>query len=330
VFLDLTEQAATGYEHADQVSWLALVEADEANVLVAIERALDIGEAAVAARITWYMWLYWWLRGQVTVGRRLAEQCLAEDLPTWERSRAHLARATMSYAAGDHDAAAASWAAADQLGAELEDYEILTKAQAGRGLAALAAGDLAGAEEHFRKAAGFGILASPVEGDWMVSLVQVWLGTVMLLRSAPADAVREIERGLASARSRGDRLSIYVALYNLAQAAIALGDLEGARHYLAEGIALSEETRDLANMAYFLETLAVVESKNDGDQARVARLLGAATGLRQTVGADVYAYYLPDETLRSEVEAESREALGDTGFEECFENGRRSGPGPGR
>lgn len=136
-----------------------------------------------------------------------------------------------------------------------------------------------------------------------------------------AAAVTEIERGLEIARARGDRLSTYVALYNLSQAAIALGDLDDARRHLDEGIALSEQTRDLANLAYFLETLAVVESA-DGRPGRVAALLGAAAGLREAVGAEVYGYYLPDESMRASAEQSARDTLGDNGFEEARETGR--------
>lgn len=83
-----------------------------------------------------------------------------------------------------------------------------------------------------------------------------------------------------------------------------------------EGIVLSRETRDLANLAYFVETLAVIESKED-DHVRVATLLGAATGLRETVGADVYAYYLPDESLRDAAEQAAQAALGHNAYDEA-------------
>ncbi len=324
LFLAISESAAAGYERGDQVRWLERVEADEANVLVAIERALDEGDAATAARITWFMWLYWWLRGQPTVGRRLAEHCLAADLPDWERSRVHLTAATMTYAAGDLDAAAANWAASDRLGAELQDYEVLAKARAGTGLVALSAGDLAAAEERFRAAIDFGEKAGPAGGDWLVSLVQVWLGTVLLLKSSAAEAVAAIERGLGAARARGDRLTTYIALYNLSQVAISQNDLELARTHLAEGIRLSQETRDQANLAYFLETLAVVNFQ-EGDHGSVPTLLGSAAGLRETVGANVYGYYLPDEAVREAAESGSRAVLGDDTYEEQFEDGRRLG-----
>ena len=68
VFLDLAEQAAAGYEGPDQLLWLDRIEADEANLLVAIDRSLDGGDGETAGRITWAMWLYWLLRAKPLVG----------------------------------------------------------------------------------------------------------------------------------------------------------------------------------------------------------------------------------------------------------------------
>lgn len=319
VYLALAEQAAANYERADQVDWLARIEEEEANILVAVDRSLDAGDPRTAARITWFMWLYWWLRGQLSVGRRLADRCLATNLPPWERSRVHLTGATMSYAAGDQAAAASYWAEADRIAAGQDDPEVRSKARAGTGLAALADGDLDAAEDRFRAALDYALQnhGSP----WIASLAHVWLGTVDLLRGAPATAIPEIERGLHIARTRGDRLSTYVALYNLSQAALALGSYPLARRYVEEGITLSQETRDLANLAYFVETLAVIESK-EGNHIRVATLLGSATGLRATVGADVYAYYHPDQSLRDAAEKSARAVLGDDTYDEAVDAGR--------
>ncbi|MFG1814485.1 ATP-binding protein [Kribbella sp. NPDC049174] len=323
VYLGLAEEAAAGYERSDQVEWLERIEEEEANILVAVERSLDTDDAPTAARITWFMWLYWWMRGQFTIGRRLAEQCLNADLPPWERSRVNLAGATMAYAAGDHAAAGAYWAEADLVAVDQDDPEIRSKAIAGTGLAALADDDLDTAEGRFRVALEFAFedRGSP----WMASLVHVWLGTVHLLRGEPAAAVPEIERGLDLARRRGDRLATYVALYNLSQAALALADYRLARRRVDEGIVLSRETRDLANLAYFVETLAVIESKED-NHVRVATLLGAATGLRETVGADVYAYYLPDDSLRDAAERAAQVALGEDVYDEAVAVGRSLDP----
>lgn len=314
VFLELAEQAAVEYEQEDQVAWIARTEADEANLLVAIDRSLDVGDGTTAARITWALWLYWWLRGRVTVGRRRAEQCLAHALPPRIASRARLTAATMTFAGGDLTAAASHWAEALRLGQLEDDPEVVCKAGAGVGLAALATDDTAAAIDRFREALTVGVAAGEA-GVWLRSLTHVWLGTALLLRGAHTEAVDEIQHGLELALARGDRLSTYIGLYNLSQAAIVGGDHIRARQQLQEGIALSEETRDMANLAYFLEALAVVESA-DEQQQRVAVLLGAAAALRATVGANIYAYYRPDETRREAAERDARAALGDAVYEE--------------
>ena len=142
VYLALTEQAAVGYEGAEQVLWLNLTQADEANILVAIDRSLDSGDGETAGRITWAMWLYWWLRSQPSVGRRRATRCLTVELPPPVLARVQLAAATMAYAGGDLSASAEHWAEAFRLGTEQDDAEIACAGRAGTGLAALGAGDL--------------------------------------------------------------------------------------------------------------------------------------------------------------------------------------------
>ncbi|MEU9558686.1 hypothetical protein [Streptomyces fumanus] len=42
----------------------------------------------------------------------------------------------------------------------------------------------------------------------------------------------------------------------------------------------------------------------------MSTLLGAARSLRETAGADVYGYYLPDESLRERAAARARASLG--------------------
>ncbi len=318
VFLELAEQAAAGYEGSDQLLWLDRIEADEANLLVAIDRSLDGGDGEKAGRITWAMWLYWWLRSKPLVGLKRALRCLSADLPPQVLARVHLAAATTSYAAGQVPASAEHWEKAFLLAAEHQDIAIIGAARAGTGLAALALGDLNNAEHLFREA----LPLTEQAGDmWMTSLLHVWLGTIELVRDDPARAEVEIKRGLELARRRGDRLAIYVALYNLAQAAIAQGDHDGARTHLNEGITLSEQNHDLANLAYFLEALAIVESAENAAD-RVPVLLGAAQTLHESTDNKSYGYYLPDESLQEQVEQRSRRTLGDSAYADARATGR--------
>jgi glycosyltransferase involved in cell wall biosynthesis len=151
--------------------------------------------------------------------------------------------------------------------------------------------------------------------------VQVWLGTVRLLGGDVAGAREHAGRGLASARRRKDRLTSYVALFTLSQAAIVSGDHALAREHLQEGLRLTVETRDLANLAYFLEALAVVEA-GTGSLARVPVLVGAAEGVRELVGGEVYGYYQPDPALLAGAVTASRAALGDDAYDDALDGGR--------
>ena len=319
-FLRLAEDAALGYQGADQVLWLTRVEADQANILVAIDRALDQDDGETAGRITWAMWLYWWLRSQPSIGLRRALRCLTLDLPPAVLARVHLTAATMSYAGGDLAASGDHWHQAFVLGTEQHDPEIACAGRAGTGLAALGAGDLDLAETCFREALVPG-LAAGESGVWLRSLIHVWLGTVLMLHGHPRRAVEEMERGLQLARQRGDRLATYVALYNIAQVAISLADHDLARACLVEGIELSHQTHDLANLAYFLEALAVVDATH-GSPERIAVLLGAAQSLRAVTDGRIYGYYLPDESLRARAEDHARQALGQDGFDAAHTRGR--------
>ncbi len=134
-------------------------------------------------------------------------------------------------------------------------------------------------------------------------------------------AKRALEEALASAR----RLKIpslnYMALYNSAQSALARGDLEKAARMLEEGIEWSEQTKDKANLAYFLEALAAVKTFG-GEAERCALLLGAAEALLEEVGASMYNFYVPDRSLQELAVAEARAVLGDAVFEEARERGR--------
>jgi hypothetical protein len=129
------------------------------------------------------------------------------------------------------------------------------------------------------------------------------------------------EEGLTIARRIGDKINSCIALYNLAQVGLARGDHSGAASRLEEGVALSKQMRDQANLAYFLEALAVVAGEC-GEAERSARLFGVAEGLFEAVGAPVYSFYLPDRYLYERTADAVRSALGEPVFREARSQGR--------
>ena len=319
-YLGLAEQAAPHYQDGEQVEWLARIDAEHANLTAAAERGLRAGENTLVARISWALWMYWWLRGHHAHGRRLAEAALAHDLPDEIRPRAELAAATMSFAMDDIPASRHWWQQAEEHALAGSDLLAQANSTAGVGLADLAVGDLAAARACFDRAAPVAERAGPA-GEWTSGLTHVWTGTVALLSGDSDAAVEHIERGLASANRRGDRLTMYVARYNLSQVELARGDHAEARHQLDAGMRLSLKTGDHANLAYFLDAMAVLEAA-EGIHARVPLLLGAAQGIREVVGARGYGFYRPDPEAGAAAESEARAHLGVDRYDDALDVGR--------
>ena len=319
-YLSLSERAAPHYQDGEQVEWLARIDAEHPNLTAAAERGLAAGQTTLVARLSWALWMYWWLRGHHAHGRRLAEATLAHDLPDDVRPRAELAAATMSFAMDDIPASRRWWLQAEEHALVGSDLLAQANSTAGVGLAALAMGDLAAARECFDRAAPLAERAGP-PGDWTAGLTHVWTGTVALLSGDLDGAAAHIERGLDSANRRGDRLTMYVARFNLSQVELARGNHAEARHHLDAGMRLSLKTGDHANLAYFLDAMAVLEAA-EGTHSRVPLLHGAAQGIREVVGARGYGFYRPDPEAAAAAESEAQAHLGADRYDDALDVGR--------
>ena len=321
-FLRLAEATEPGYRGAGTIEALALTKREHANMVAALEWALASRQGDLAGRLVWAMWLFWWLRGHLLEGRRLAQAVLAQECSGPVRVRAHAVMAAMTFAQGDM-VHARHWCMGASLGREIGDVVGEGHNVAGEGLIALAEGHLDEAEVRFVETVRLCEEAG-LAGEWMWTLAHVWQATVRVLLGRPEQAVPLLEAALTAARRRNDPLATYIALFTSAQIALAAGESDTARAQLEEGLVLSLETGDMANLAYFLEALAVVESR-EGEHARVAAMHGSATSLRESVGANVYGYYQPDEQLLVDALAAARDHLG-TSYDDAVAHGRSLDP----
>ena len=323
-YLSVAADHSSSYRNGGQVAALGRIDLEHPNLTAAAERALASGDVETPARMAWELWLYWWLRGHHDHGRRFAEGVLQHSAELSEdvHGRAALAAATMAFAMDDVDGAAVWWRRAHQLAGD--SAEILSNAVAGEGLVALVAGDLATARAHFREAVRHAEAAGP-EVEWTWALAHIWQGTVALLGGDADEAVRMIEEGLRSARRRDDRLTSYIALYNLFQVELGRGDHDAARRHLEEGTRLSLETRDQQNLAYLLDAGAVLAAAS-GQHARVPLLLGAAQAIREALGSRGYGYYRPDPATIAAAATEARTHLGADRYDDALDTGRGLAP----
>lgn len=320
-FRALAAETEPRYRGTGTIEALALTQREHANFVAALESGLADGDAESTGRLAWDLWLFWWLRGHLLEGRRITTAVLEHDVPTDVRVRALAVLGAMAFAQGDL-AGARCWADGAELAEASGDPEGQAHCVAGVGLVALAEGDLEAAERAMR--ATIPLCEGVGEtGGWLWTLAHVWQATVALLRGAPDRAEELLTPALEAGRRRDDPLAVYIGLFTAAQVAITTGDLERARRQLEEGIALSLDTGDLANLAYFLEALAVVEAQA-GRHRRVGVLHGAASRLRESVGANVYGYYQPDQALLAAAIAGAADELGEE-YAVALDEGRRMG-----
>ena len=316
-FLQFAERVAPELWGYEQAAWFDRLEREGGNLRAAISWSLDAGEHEIAARFCWALWIFWWARGYHQEGRAWTEEALGGRISPAMRSRVLSVAASMAYAQGDYEPAGAYWQEALRISVDEEDALAEGYARAGTGLFEMSRSDFEAAERCFQEA--LPIFQEHGE-EFMGSLVCTWTGTTFLARGEPETARRTLEEGLESARRRGNSLGTYVALYNLAQLALVGGDLALAADALRQGVELSEWTRDLANLAHFMEALATVAALR-GEAKRAALLLGAADGALLGVGAPVYNFYVTDPALRERTVADARSALGEAIFEEIRARG---------
>ena len=319
-FLAVAQDNSSRYRNGGQVAALTRIDLETANLDAAAERSLAVGDVETPARMAWELWLYWWLRGHHDHGRRFAETVLqrSDGLADDVHARAALGAATMAFAMDDVTGAARWWRFSHERAGDVP--EILSNSIAGRGLVALVEGDLALARDRFHEALHHAEAGGP-EVEWTWALAHIWLGTVALLEGDADEAVRLVEAGLASARRRDDRLTSYIALYNLFQVELGRGDHPAARRHLDEGARLSLETGDQANLAYLLDAGAVLAAAS-GQHARVPLLLGAAQAIREALGSRGYGYYRPDPAAIEAAATEARTHLGPDRYDDALDTGR--------
>ena len=319
-YLALAEAAEPELRGAGQVAWLGRLEREHDNLRAALAWLLERGEAEAAARFGYSLYVFWWIRGYHTEGRRWTEDILARgsELSLAGRARLVFVRGAMAMAQGDHSVAEACYTESYALFGSARDAYGGARPGLGLGLLAMSGADAQQAERYLRESAK---AASEAGDDFWASLSLSALGMVALGRGDDNEAQASLAEGLALSKRAGDRFSRYIALYNRSVLAQARGDHDRAAALFEEGLTFSLEVGDHANIAYCLEGLAAVAvAREEADRA--ALLLGAAQCLREGGGGSAVYTYRPDRSLRERTMDTTRVLLGEPGFEEARERGR--------
>jgi hypothetical protein len=244
-FTELTETADPHLRRADQLEWLAVLEAEHDNIGSAMRGALAAGEAQAAMRLAAGAGWYWWLGGHKTEGFELITA--ATQLPgevTDEVRATVYALVVMFVSAGRGD---------EQLAAEWirKAYEFSQRSQSRDprlGLVDALERLLQGPQE-------FLSALEPLlddEDPWVRALARLHLGKMrIMLGQGGRDADAYLETALAEFRAIGERFGISFALCELADRIATRGELAGACAYYEQAVVVVTEagaTEDIIRM----------------------------------------------------------------------------------
>ena len=234
-FTELAETADPHLRRAEQLDWLARLEAEHDNLGAAMRGALAAGEAQAAMRLAGGAGWYWWLGGHKAEGLELLTAAASTPGEVPDEIRALACAMVVHFVAdgrtSEHQLA--EWVH--------RAYRYSQRSQSRNPLLALVVPleRMLQAPEAFLPAWE---LALDNEDPWVRALARLQLGKMRIVSgqdTANADAY--FERALAEFEAIGERFGIWFALTELADRAATRGELTVACEYYERAIAAVTE-----------------------------------------------------------------------------------------
>ncbi|MFG1686478.1 BTAD domain-containing putative transcriptional regulator [Nonomuraea sp. NPDC049269] len=256
-YADLAERAEPGLRGPEQPRWLALLDADAANLRTAIETSLRLTAPQDAVRLVNALAWYWVLRGRLGEGQRALEAVLAVA----DDAQARIWLAGLRMLAGQ--------GRAPDLERLADIADPARRARAQWFLAFTLYGyDDPAATDAYLDSAMESFLAA--DDRWGTAAALSLRARRALLRGDLAALRRDGERGLELFREVGDRWGVMRAAENLGTLAEITGDYEQAAELRRDGLRIAEELGLWSEVSGALSRLG-----------RVALLTGDLDGARE-------------------------------------------------
>lgn len=315
-FLSLAEMAWAELRGPNQAAWLERLEREIDNARVALEWAVEQGEAELELRLAVALFFFWRKRGRLQEGQRWLEAGLAlpeANQPTVWRSRALFTlAATKLWQIDPRGLAPLEEGLA--LSRELGDWIMVADGLHAQGMAVYELGD----EARGRALLEEGLALSLKIGDvWSISQAKWSLGEIAYAHGDYQRAAALNEEGLAGFQQVGD--ISYIAMLTLRQGYIvaAQGDAVRAMALFQEALRLARSIGDTHRTAECLEAIGIMLGEQ-GQVERSVRILGAVAHMRDITGEP------PRPTLRAAIDrarAALRASSGESEFEAAWAAG---------
>jgi tetratricopeptide (TPR) repeat protein len=289
-FLTLAEVAFPELRGPEQLEWLERLEVKHDNMRAALSWASQRKEAQMALRLGGALWLFWFVRGYHSEGRRWLQEALAIDERGSPDSRAMALAGVgwLAYQQGDFDRAQE----ACEKGLDLLAHEGREASEAKLNLLACLGWMAWERREDYRWATQLYeeslALSREINDTWWLANSLLGLAFVSHDRGDSERATKLYEQSMDLFREQGDKLSLATCLGSVAMLVYSQGDLVRAAQLTEEAVALFRELGARAGVSIGLYNLGWIALLQDdlgraADHYRESLSLSWDTGLTPLV-----------------------------------------------
>ncbi|OKI49689.1 BTAD domain-containing putative transcriptional regulator [Micromonospora sp. CB01531] len=275
-FTDLTETAEPHLRRAEQLAWLATLEAEHDNISAAMRAAVAAGDAQAAMRLAAAAGWYWWLGGRRTEGLELmlAATNIPGDVTDDVRAMAY-GIVVLFVTSGRGD---------EHLGAEWihQAYRFSQQSQHRNPLLGLVDALERLLQEPDAAVTAFESVLDN-EDPWVRALARFQLGKMrIMLGQGGRDAEANLELALAEFRTLGERFGMSIALSELAGQLARRGEFAGACAHYEQAVTLVTEVgavEDVIRLRTQQALLYWLHGDRDSSAAAIAEAERCAEGV---------------------------------------------------
>jgi predicted ATPase/DNA-binding XRE family transcriptional regulator len=301
-----------------QTEWLDRAREDLDSYRTALSWLIDRGRAGEAADIASALLFFWLIRGHAAEGLQWFERILAlPALPAPVEARALLGAAAMSHTRGDLAGARARLTRGLTLARDADDQTAVAEACWMSGHVEFAAGNLDAAGGWFaRSRDAFQRHAIA----WGIGSACSGLAWVALALGDAAEAERLVADAMLALQPAGPWF-FALGLYIRVLLELRRGNADAVIRLMRESLTRVRESQDRFAVVYGLVPLALAAALK-GDDAWVARILGAREAISERTGSLLVDPVLRDRCRQTEREVRTR--LGADRWRQAFDAGRRA------
>ncbi|HUB22866.1 MAG TPA: BTAD domain-containing putative transcriptional regulator [Streptosporangiaceae bacterium] len=275
-FTDLAESAEPHLRRADQLTWLARLEADHDNIAAAMRSAVAAGQAQAAMRLAAAAGWYWWLSGRRSEGFELLVAATKIPGEVTDEVRAMVYALVVTFVTsgrGDgHEAA--EWIH--------QAYRFSQRGRPGNPLLGL----VAPLERMLQAPGDYLSVWEPGltnEDPWVRALARLQRGKArIVLGQGVRDGEADLALALAEFEALGERFGISFALSELAEQRAKRGDFAGACEHYEQAVAVVTEvgaTEDVIRLRTSQALMYWLNGDHDASAAAMAEAERNADGV---------------------------------------------------